>query len=327
MRALGDRSVEASTLHNIAANLVASVPTLAVPFEKQAVNVLQSIRRDNQGLSKELRSSYEKSIESYYRSLADLLVSLSRFAEAEEVLDLLKQKESFDYIRRDAIADMLRSIAPSDKEEAVLKRYDEIVDRIVGIGQRKAELLAKRSRSELSSDELAESGHLDADLDVANTVLNHFLTEEEKAFAPGTALAKQTADLRQATGVQKTLQKLGPSSVAIYTLAADDRYVAMLVTAGARKAYSTKITLKDLNQKLFAFRQALQNPAANPVPAAQELYRILLPEGLGKDLDRLANGGKSPLNVMWSLTEPCATFPSARCTTGNSFWLSASAIR
>src|SRR5437899_382280 len=83
-----------TTSGNIESTLQRSDPNLAIVFGKQAVNLLQSIRRDNKGLLESLRASYEKSIESYYRFLANLLVGRERFAEAEEVLDLLKNKEA-----------------------------------------------------------------------------------------------------------------------------------------------------------------------------------------------------------------------------------------
>jgi hypothetical protein len=41
----------------------------------------------------------------------------------------------------------------------------------------------------------------------------------------------------------------------------------------------------DLNRKIFEFRQQLQNPGSNPLPLAQELYKIVFPEGLRQDLD------------------------------------------
>jgi tetratricopeptide (TPR) repeat protein len=318
-RAVGYRSGEARTLRNMQNSMRKISPSLAVVFGKQAVNVFQSIRRDNQGIEEGLRASYDKSIEHNYRGLADLLVSLSRFAEAEEVLDLLKEKESFDYIRRDSIADKLRSTTLLDTERNALQHYDEIVDRIVVLGNRKAEFLAKRNTAELTAAELAESGRIDADLIAANTVLNRFIAEEERAFAPGSALARQTADLRQATGIQKSLQKLGPSSVAIYTLAAEDHYVALLVTPGARKAYTSRISREDLNRKLFSFRQALQNPVSNPLPIAQELYRLLLPEGLDRDLGQLAANAGGPLNVMWSLDGALRYVPIGALHDGKQF--------
>ena len=114
---MGDRSGEAIALGNLAYGMFKEdSPDAAIWFGKQAVSVLQSIRHDNRGLADELKRSYEKSIESSYRSLASLLVQRQRFGEAEEALNLLKDKEASDFIRRDAVADQLRPQALLDPE-------------------------------------------------------------------------------------------------------------------------------------------------------------------------------------------------------------------
>src|ERR1039458_10272923 len=113
-------------------------PDLAILFGKQAVNVLQGIRRDNRGLDEELRRSYEKLIESNYRSLADLMIERDRFGEAEEVLNLLKDQAVASFIRRDSITDQLRPATLLDFERKALERYDHVVNQIVVLGQQKS---------------------------------------------------------------------------------------------------------------------------------------------------------------------------------------------
>jgi CHAT domain-containing protein/Flp pilus assembly protein TadD len=313
-RAVGVRAGEAQVMDNLRIEYQASAPALAVLFGKQAINVLQSIRRDNRELEPEVRRTFEKSIESYYRGLASLLVNLSRFAEAEEVLNLLKDKEAADYIRRDSISDQLRPATLLDFEKRALRRYDEIMGQIVTMGDRKTVLLAKRRQGELTSDDIAELDKLETDLSAATILLNRFLAEQEKAFAPGSALSKQIGDFRRAASVQTSLQKLGPKTVAIYTLVAEDKYVAMLVTGGARKAYTTGIQQAALNQKLFAFRQALQDPHSNPLPLAQELYHILLPEHLRQDLDAI-----DAHNLLWSMDSTLRYVPVGALHDGRGF--------
>ncbi len=87
------------------------------------------------------------------------------------------------------------------------------------IGQRRAVLVAKRDKGQLDAAEVEEAGRLDSDLAASNRVLLTFLKQQEKDFAPDSAVAKRAGDLREeAVGVQKALQKLGPDVVAIYTL-------------------------------------------------------------------------------------------------------------
>jgi tetratricopeptide (TPR) repeat protein len=315
-RAVGDRSGEAVALGMISrAFQRLSLPDAAILFGKQAVNVLQSVRRDNRRLPDELKRSYAKSIESAYRHLAGLLVERQRFGEAEEVLDLLKDKEASDFIQRDAVAEQLRPATLLGFEKEALARYDQIADRVVALGQQRAALVAKRDQGQpLSAAEVAEAGRLDSDLAAAKTVLLRFLEEQEKTFAPDSALARRTEEFREAEGVQDVLQKLGPDVVAIYTLVMPDKYIAMLVTSGARKAYTTPIRQADLNRKIFAFRQALQNPASDPLPLAQELYRIVFPQGLREDLEAI-----HARTIMWSIDSTLRYVPIAALHDGKQY--------
>ena len=317
-RAVGNRAGEASTLSNLQILLKPTQPDLAIFFGKQAVNVLQTVRRDNRGLEDSLRRSYESSIESTYRRLAGLLVSRERFGEAEEVLNLLKNKEASDFIQRDKVSDQLRPATLLDFETKALERYEQISGQVVALGQKKAALLAKRKREALSAAELEEFNKIEGDLGAANAVLRKFLEEQQKTFAADSAGAKRVVDLKNAGArLQSELAQLGPDVVAIYTLVMPDQYVAMLVTGGVRKAYTTPIKEADLNAKIFEFRQQLQNPRSNPVPLAQELYRIVFPEGLRRDLDSM--GAKI---ILWSIDSTLRYVPIAALHDGKDYLVS-----
>ena len=314
-RSVGNRSGEAETLDSMASLFAARSPDAAIWFAKEAVNILQGIRHDNRGLADEIKRSYEKSIESSYRSLASLLVQRQRFGEAEEALNLLKDKEASDFVRRDGVADQLRPTALLDSERKALERYEQTVGEVVTIGQRRAALVAKRDKGQLDAAEVEEAGRLDGDLAASNRVLLTFLKQQEKDFAPDSAVAKRAGDLREeAVGVQKALQKLGPDVVAIYTLVTPNQYVAMLVTSGARKAYTTAIAEAELNRKIFEFRQLLQNPGSDPQPLAQELYRIVFPKGLREDLDAM-----QAKTIMWSIDSTLRYVPLAALHDGRDY--------
>ena len=315
-RSVGNRAGEAETLGNISSAFRdLARPDTAIWFGKQAVNVLQSIRRDNQNLPDELRRSYATSVESKYRDLAALLVERERFGEAEEVLNLLKDKEASDFIRRDAVADQLRPATLLESERKALNHYEQIVGQMVSLGQQKAALVDKRTKGPLSATESEQAVRLDADLAATNRVLLRFLQEQEKDFSPTSAVTKRVGAFRdEAAGVQKALRQMGPDVVAIYTLVMPDKYIAMLVTSGARKAYTTAIKEKDLNQKIFTFRQLLQNPASHPKAQAQELYRIVFPEGLRRDLD-----GLNAKTIMWSIDSTLRYVPFAALHDGDDY--------
>jgi CHAT domain-containing protein/Tfp pilus assembly protein PilF len=316
LRSVGDRSGEAVTLSNMswALNRL-GLTDAAILFGKQAVNVVQSIRRDDRQLSDELQHSYAKSVESIYRHLAGLLVERQRFGEAEQVLDLLKNREANDFIQRDAVADQLRPATLTEEEKRELARYEQIVSQVIALGQQEAGLMAKRDKSGLSPAEVEQSARLSRDLADANATLLRYLREQQSTLAPNLALAKQIGGVPEvAGGIQKALRRMPPDVVAIYTLVMPDKYIAILVTSGARKAYTTPIRESDLNRKIFAFRQALQNPASDPLPLAQELYRIVFPPGLRQDLDAIHADA-----IMWSVDSTLRYIPIAALYDGKQY--------
>jgi CHAT domain-containing protein len=210
------------------------------------------------------------------------------------------------------VSDELHATTLLDGEKKALDRYDQIVNQIVTLGQRRAALEAKKSGgAALTADEQKEEAQLRNDLTNATLVLQRFIAEEEKSLAPDSEQAKEIKD---AAGLRDALQKLGPDVVAIYTLVTPEKYVAMLVTSNARKAYSTSIKEADLNAKIFAFRQELQDPTSDPLPLAQELYHIVFPEGLRQDLDAM-----HATTIMWSIDNTLRYIPFAALYDGKDY--------
>jgi hypothetical protein len=74
-------------------------PTLAVYYGKQAVNLLQQVRSNIQGLDTALQSTFVSSKAVFYHDLADLLIAQGRLPEAQQVLGTLKLQEYADYVR------------------------------------------------------------------------------------------------------------------------------------------------------------------------------------------------------------------------------------
>ena len=92
--------------------------SVAIFYGKQAVNVYQQIRGNIKGLDKQSQQSYLKSHEDAYRKLADLLISQGRLAEAEKVLELLKEEEFNQIARRNGLSDPTVGLPGSETEAA-----------------------------------------------------------------------------------------------------------------------------------------------------------------------------------------------------------------
>lgn len=73
----------------------------AIAFAKLAVNINQEIRAQNRNLPEELVKALAGRYRELYEYLANMLITAGRLHEAQQVLDLIKQQELFDFVRRD----------------------------------------------------------------------------------------------------------------------------------------------------------------------------------------------------------------------------------
>jgi CHAT domain-containing protein/Tfp pilus assembly protein PilF len=310
-RVAGDRPGEALTLTSMMTGLRAlSEPDMAVFFGKQAVNLYQQLRDKIKDLDKELQRTYAKTVEYTYRNLADLLISRSRLPEAEQVLNLLKQEEYFNFVRRDANESSLDARATLTPAEAEWEsRYEAIADKIAEAGLRHGNLSLKKTRT---AAEEAELKRLDSDLDVASGAFHEFLDKLAKEFsatAPG-----RVVQIRDAEGLMEDLRELGKGSVAIYTLVGEEKTRIILITPDIQIARESQITRTDLALKVEKFRQALTD-REDPRELGQELYRILI-EPIAEDLKQA-----SARILMWSLDGDLRYLPIAALYDGKGYFL------
>jgi CHAT domain-containing protein len=310
-REIRNRVTEGEALQGLMADWRAQDrPGLAVFFGKQAVNLFQEIRSEIISLEKESRQSYVKSKESTYRALADLLIAQGRLPEAEQVINLLKQEEYFDFIRRDSSGAPQAGKAQMTPEEAAMEnRYREIADQLAALGTERGMLMDKKSRTAEEEQRLAK---LDADLVVAGTAFQKFLDQLTTELG-GSSESSKVFQLRESQGLMDDLRELGKGVVAIYTLVGNDKYRVILTTADFQKGFEYPIKGSDLNRKVLEFREVLQNPKLDPLPLAQELYKILVGP-VANDLQ----GAKAQV-VMWSLDGVLRYVPVAALHDGKQY--------
>ena len=319
-REVGSRAGEGITLNGLMLAWQArSQPRLAIFYGKQAVNVLQDIRTHIQPLEQELRRSFLTTKEDVYRRLADVLIDEGRLPEAQQVLELLKEQEYFDFIRRDATtADTLQGRATLTPHEAAwMKRYRLIADRVSAISVERSNLLVKSSRTEAEEARLTQ---VEADLTVAGHAFQQFLDDLAVGFSSPQQAQEKLFHLREAQGLMTDLRDLGPGTVILYTLVSHQQYRVMLITPDVSIARSYPISARELSRKVFEFRSRLQTApdrASSPAPRplAQELYEILVAP-VAHDLDQL-----QARTLMWSLDGVLRYLPLAALHDGEQYLL------
>ncbi len=310
---VGNRRGEGDTFSNLMFAWTTTNPPLSIFYGKQAITAYQEVRSTLSPLDKDAQKTFVESTGSAYRQLADLLISKGRLPEAQQVLDMLKEDEYVEFVRRDAgEAAAHKSPATLTPAETELdKRYRQIADRVAAIGAERGALRAKQT---LTPEEEQRLSKLDADLEVAGQSFQQFLDNlggelGSTSEQPG----GKVYELREAQGLMVTLGELGGHAVALYTVVGENKYSIILTTPDAQKAAEYPIKAVDLYAKIAAFREVLQNPRRDPRPLAQELYRILVGP-IAKDLKEA-----QAETLMWSLDGALRYIPVAALHDGQGY--------
>ena len=299
-RAVGVREHEAVALSNLMFLLGDRNPALAIVFGKQSVNVLQSLRRDISGLSQDVQKTFAHSQEDTYRKLADLLISGGRLYEAQQVLDLLKDQEYFEFVRRG------EAVAGSAPVTLIPKDAQPLVE----IEREKEALAAKES---LTAVEQERKDYLDAQLKAAKIAAQEFFDDKGRVIAGADQKSIQTASANEqseAIGLQKDLP---PDTVAIYTLVDENSFHALLITPTLMKTREYKIGRTELRKTVFNFHETLVDQNKNAMPQARQLYDIIVGD-LGKELVAV-----KATTILWSLDDVLRYVPMAALHDGRHY--------
>ena len=286
-----------------------NAPPLAIYYGKQAVNLIQQVRGGIRDLDKDVQKSFLTSKADYYDELADLLIGQGRLAEAQQVLNLLKEAEYKDYVR----GETTNGISPLSLTPAELKAeedYQQATATLVSKEQRWSEL---RNLPQRSPEQDNEFQALSTEMKNAGSGLNAYYARLYQLF--GTPTGNDALKEIKDNSVLLTRAIAGsPHTVAIYTAVAQDR-LNIIVLSGSGPAIGRKYAIgeKDLYQKIAAFQHALRTPSSDPRPMAQELYSILIGP-IQADLDQA-----KAETLVWSLDGALRYVPLAALYDGKHY--------
>ncbi|MFZ0062543.1 MAG: CHAT domain-containing protein, partial [Pyrinomonadaceae bacterium] len=328
--AVGDTTGQAVTLSNLMFLWKATNPTVAILYGKQSINLTQQLRSNIEGLDKDLQASFLRLAEHRYRTLAELLISQGRLPEAQAVLDLLKEEEFSQLVRRGSESG--ETLPYSAAESAAIK----LVDQLASIGRQRSDLLAKQSNQMLQPGEIEQLNRLEEQINTANKELRRTL--DGLAHAESSARSR-IEEVTKEQSLMRDLRELGAGTVALYTvLAADDAEPdeqsqngshnpktgwIILVTPDFRKAYP--IDVNDLEKTVFSLREALRSDKYDPRPLAQKLYRMLFLQTSAQQNTTLATdlnaylGTTDQKTLMWSLDGVLRYVPIAALHDGQQY--------
>lgn len=296
------------------ANTYLSRPEVAALQGKQLINLVQDARRKLRVYDQELQKSFLKDKEAYYRDLSDLLISQGRLLEAQQVLDMLKEEEFKDLVRRSG--DGVSALPYSDIEASVVEK----VERLAILEKQKAEL-EKKGDSNLTAEERKKLTSLYAEFEAVNKAFRlsiETLAKKQESVKP------RLAEIQSERNLQRELSRMqnetGTTVVAIYTILGPSPAVndtsgttsgssgfgwVILVTPSARKAYPVNVV--GLEKIVFDLRRALRSTRTDPRALSEDLFSRIFRQTSDKQKSSLEDdlktlfAGTSEITIMWSL--------------------------
>lgn len=255
-------------------------PSVEIFYLKGAVNTTQSIRTESRGLDKHLQKSLLSKNEGVYNRLANLLIDAGRLTEAQQVLSMLKEEEYFDFIQRDANADTRSTrLNYSNSEKPISDRLDKLGNEGAALVEQ-LNALNKQAKLSLTPAQEKQRTKIKTLLAEQTKQTIALLSKIPQQHPANNQSAKQSQQFQlgqeSLSQLRATLTSLGHGAVLLQYLVTDTRVRIILTTSQVQLARDADVSSKELNRKIAALRRVLQNPALDPRPQAQALYKLLI---------------------------------------------------
>lgn len=263
---LGGRSPGTAVLtqFSMARHLASPRPGAAIWLYKRAANQLQQMRAglptDDQDLYRSWLSNYEDDL----RAFVNLLIDEGRLPEAEQVLQLVRNEELFEFTRRS------KGRRAGETESLSLTPQEQAADMQMNTLVQQAETAARAADARLDALRLAalrnnyHDPRADGDLQMVQDALHTLL---ESALPP----QRHASDV-----TTRGAAPLPPGTARLTYLVSRDG-VDIISRIGNRSVrHHVAVGAAALNALVHQARTDLNHPQTDPRPAMQRLWRTLL---------------------------------------------------
>lgn len=265
---------------------------LAIFYGKGAIAAFQQVRTGMVGLPSSLSMHFKESKQKAYHEVAGLLLSVGRTDEAQEILDLLKEREHAEFVRN--LPNARPGAAPtlSKGERELEDRFRQVGEQVVALGQERDELLRKHERS---NEDVARLRELDPLIESANHGFEKFLAELRNKLLQSPGGAELLPALREARGLRDTLRELGPGVVALRAFLTDDAYYVILITSEVVVPKIVAIKRAEVERQISDLLERVTSPKLDAQQSAARLYQTIVGPVAKELRDARAH------TLMWSL--------------------------
>ena len=296
-------------------------PEAALFFAKVAVNKLQDARKRIADLDPAIKECFIKVHQDRYRYLADIFMGMGRFGEAEHVLAMLKDFETFNYTRDRRKEGGAFEHMPLDAGQTTsLAAFEAATEALAQAGAARDRLVALQRQGQLTPAQQQELAAATTALGASQSAFRSELSALGDAVAAMDA--KLAHDLEDKTNrvasiqprLISTVRRLGKDVAALHAVVLPDRIHWLLTTGNFQRSIVVPVDITALRKDVGAYRQAISDKAVFITDPASRIYQTAF-EPVDKALQ--AAGIK---HVMLSLDDSLRYLPFAALHDGKD-WL------
>ena len=303
----------ADRLHDFSKIMYKINPLAAIAVAKAGINMSQALRLQISELGSESLQGFTKSIKYRYQFLSDMLTEEGRLAEAQQVLDLLKLNELYQYTRgAENNYPFLKHLTYNNYEQSLIDQYKVISNKIANQNRKFKEL--SRNTQTLADKNLIAAlvNNLNGNQEVLMNYLNNMATSYQNK-TPSTEETQTPESQENLKQIQEIIKASGPDVALLQYYLTEDKLGAIITGSNYQLSRVTAIDSGELPQKIASFNKLLRNPNYDPRPAAQELYKLIFEPIVGD----LENAGAK--TVMLSLDSVLRYIPFAALHNGKQY--------
>ncbi|MFN3971984.1 MAG: CHAT domain-containing protein [Gemmobacter sp.] len=246
----------------------------AIFFGKMAVNAQQEIRAANTITGAQDVAASQEEWRRLYQSLADLLIAQGRISEAQAVLNMEKEEEVFEFLRRDGGGLSQTRAILTDVELSEEARLDALSVRPVAAERELRAILARIEAGEATEAEEDQAFVLQEALQAAADRFD----AEVAAFlaqAPDTARPAMQVQFDAVGSYQAVLATLDRPAAILQIAALDQSTHLFLTLPGLTLHREVQLPRADLARRVLEALQALEEVSPEADNHLQGLYQVL----------------------------------------------------
>lgn len=247
----------------------------AITFGKLAVNAQQSIRGLNAELGSEITKGLQDEWRKLYENLAHILIEQGRIAEAQSVLNMEKEQEIFNFLRRDASAKIENTTAIlTDAELTEQQKIEQLGDYPVETALALFQLTQKINDDTATDTELDQAFALQDALQQSNELFEEQVGTFLETIGP-TETESLATQFAQLGSIQALLEEKPRRTAMLQVASIADKTHLFLTLPNLNLHEEVKIEKAVLAKLVFDTLQSIEQRSPNSDAMLKQLNDVL----------------------------------------------------